>query len=925
MDKLKKQILFVLLISILLCSVQAIAAADVSDTGVNDDVFDLSNDIETVEADSNDEVLDAPSSDEILEAPGTFTQLQNAINSAGNSYTLTNNYTKGSSEDAITISKAFTLDGAGYTLDGNFVNNFRYEHGIIDVGGYTTITLKNIHFKNSIGSAIDVGTYRLNIINCTFENCNATVGSETHGGAIYVNYGNVTVDGCTFTDNYAQTGSAIYLSSWGTLSVSNSKIIDNQASSNSITLTKDSNSGTFHKYIVTFTGNDNLLNGIYSEGTISSLKNVTYWNQNGEVTNNPSTRTDNHEAGITINLIIKKGNTVIMNVTQKTNASGVALFTNETLIDFLHLEEGDYQAQAIHYADSYYTYIASRVDDFHCARANHGTNVSDVTVEGYAGQTIDVISFNVTRTGQPDPVQNGTINVTINGQVYTGNVVNGVANITNVVLPDASGEYTVYYNNKTTKYYWASNGTLTINILAPGETSVTVTPENIYVGETEHIAFTVGPDGVTGTVTIVIVNATSGAEIQKYESVAIADGSPINVTGLAAGDYNVTVTFPGDSYYSASNATATFTVSKNESTVSVTPKDITFGEDEPIVFTVTEGASGNVIITIDGGDLTEPIVKEVAVSGSPISVSGLSAGTYTVTISYDGDDNFTAAETVSKDFTVAKKASEVSVTPKDIKVGDDETITFNVTEGATGTVKIVIVDAEGAEVYNETVAVDGSPISKSDLPAGTYTVTISYGGDGNFTAAEDATNEFTVSKRNVIVTINPEPVTGEQGTTATVTITVTEEDGVTPVTGGTVVYTINWEDKLGETHSITLGATLDENGQATQEVELSGEPGTYSATASYTDDSGKYNDGEAEGTAVVTESESDDNSTDDTPDDPTDDSDDSDDSTDDSSEETQETASKSAAVETLATGNPIAMLLLVLLTLVSTISIRRQK
>ena len=46
---------------------------------------------------------------------------------------------------------------------------------------------------------------------------------------------------------------------------------------------------------------------------------------------------------------------------------------------------------------------------------------------------------------------------------------------------------------------------------------------------------------------------------------------------------------------------------------------------------------------------------------------------------------------------------------------------------------------------------------------------------------------------------------------------------------------------------------------------------------------------------------------------------------DDSSEDTKGTASKSVAAETLATGNPIAMLVLVLLTLVSTISFRRQK
>jgi len=242
MDKLKKQILFVLLISILLCSVQAIAAADVSDTGVNDDVFDLSNDIETVDG----EILGEPEESEPV-APGNFTDLQGEVDDAGDTLTLERDYNKARGESAITINKSITIDGAGHTLDGRFITN-----GIIDTengralvetihhpghweyyGPYnmfsrwveawdeevyedvdTTITLKNIRFVNSQGSAIDAYNFKLILINCTFENNRATSSGDNQGAAIYIDGCNVSISDSTFKGNNATTGSAIYLAEW---------------------------------------------------------------------------------------------------------------------------------------------------------------------------------------------------------------------------------------------------------------------------------------------------------------------------------------------------------------------------------------------------------------------------------------------------------------------------------------------------------------------------------------------------------------------------------------------------------------------------------------------------------------------------------------------------------------------------------------
>ena len=165
MDKLKSKILFILLTGILLCSVSAIAAADVGDT---DDVFDLSNDIENVEAESiddvpiasedtvadNDEVLEAPSSDEVLSAEpnGTFTDLETKINGATGRLTLDRNYTYNPSTDRVSgiiITKDIILDGAGFTIDGK--NSAR----LFNIDQYPTITLKNLNLINGKASGSD--------------------------------------------------------------------------------------------------------------------------------------------------------------------------------------------------------------------------------------------------------------------------------------------------------------------------------------------------------------------------------------------------------------------------------------------------------------------------------------------------------------------------------------------------------------------------------------------------------------------------------------------------------------------------------------------------------------------------------------------------------------------------------------------------
>lgn len=108
---------------------------------------------------------------------------------------------------------------------------------------------------------------------CVFENCS----SAGFGGAIYSDTSNNTVNYCIFTGNSAINGSAIYYSNQhGTFTIKNSVLLNNRANSDQVNLTTNNNNNV----TIVFTGNDNLLNAIYSEGKFD-FDNVTYWGVNG--------------------------------------------------------------------------------------------------------------------------------------------------------------------------------------------------------------------------------------------------------------------------------------------------------------------------------------------------------------------------------------------------------------------------------------------------------------------------------------------------------------------------------------------------------------------------------------------------------------------------------------------------------------------
>ena len=926
------------MISILLCSVQAIAAADISDA--NDDIFDLSNDIETVEVDSvneapivseeavaedsevlaapseesvpeESEVLAAPSSEEVLaaEPDGNFSALQAKINSApGNNPTITldRNYVYNSSTDynyrtGIQITKSITIDGKGNTIDGKSLARLFYISGTSYQG--ITVTLKNLNFVNGMAQSSGGNSYggaiyaymgsnnrprpiRLTIDNCTFKNNTATMGSDARrGGAIYYNFRpnnrdysradliiknssfennsaysggaiyatKLSIIDSNFTGNKAVNGSAIYTSNsdyGSTKSISNTRILENQANSNNLTLERIdyTTSGYppqtyFHKFEANFTGNDNLINGIYSSSGTISMTKVTYWGADGEMSTSSTPNNNFREAGILINLVItpRGGGDAILNLTARTNSSGQVVFTNTTIIDDSHLEPGQYDAYVIHYADEYYTEKKSETIQFTCSRGYYNTVIDNQTVEGYAGDEVNV-TFTVKTKTSGAAVHNGTVYVIIGDQKYSATVnrTTGKATLT-IKLPDADGNYTVFYNGTGTNYYWDSNSTLKITILPKVDTAVAVTPSgDISVGDTETIKFnvTAGSTAITaGTVNITIYDADGGVVDSKTD-VPIANGvAGVEFTGLANGTYTVNVTYGGTTKYNPSEGSASFTVSKVDTTTKVTPTNIIVDDNEIIKFTVLDNESAPItgitvnITIIDSEGTAIKTLEDVAIAlgADGINVAGLAVGTYTVNVTFAGTDKYNPSED-SATFTVEKHTVNIEVVNAVIGyTGQTVQVTIKLTDEngndvEGGTVEYVIdfnsKSGSGLGAYILGASVSGGEATENvDLSAapGKYDAKVSYTGNEKY---EDAEVSDVAEILALNTTTESEDVSGNAGDKVTITADILDQNNK-PVQNGTATLIID-----GKEYNATV-----ENGKATWEVELPSENTT--ATIKY--------------------------------------------------------------------------------------------
>ena len=428
---------------------------------------------------------------------------------------------------------------------------------------------------------------------------------------------------------------------------------------------------------------------------------------------------------------------------------------------------------------------------------NGPSDATDVYVTDKLHQFLYFISFESNRTGitydkDTGIARIGSLKANETVILYITAKVIELGEIPNVVNVTSHENDTNSSNNNYTSENVTADSRLT---------PIDLDAYDIYYGDDEVLTVTL-PRGATGTVNIT-VNGIPHNNIPINSGIAV-----LPLYDLGGGDYNVYVAYGGNGDYVANSTSGKFKVLPLTPTIRIEVVDIWHGEVE--VLNVTVNAPGTVNITVNGRTITIPLDHQVRTTNVLMSpqdklsydgkatwiLIGLPVGTYPAYAVYNGNENYTTVST-SDVFHVRDKPSTVVVTADDIHVGEDAVINVQVgPKGVTGNVTLVV---EG-KTYELNIDENGrASITVPGLKAGLKHVYVKYNGDILYRVSENTTTFKVLKHKPPIDVVAPDIKVGEDGkitvtvpkdAKGTVTIKVNGKTYTKPVRNGKAVFII---------------------------------------------------------------------------------------------------------------------------------------
>ncbi len=433
------------------------------------------------------------------------------------------------------------------------------------------------------------------------------------------------------------------------------------------------------------------------------------------------------------------------------------------------------------------------------------TITSDVSIED---DNHVFVTVNVNGTAD------GNVTLTLNnGSKYNATVKDGVATVDLGIFNNQTHyDYTVVYSGDKNFTGNSTTGEFTVGGL--NNYTINVTVSETQFGDNTTVTIKL-PSGANGTLTVDINGTVYREGDADHPITQVGDGIYEIVTpALPVGDYNVNVTYVGDSRYADKNSTdnpfAVKTNSSYELNVKVTPAP--YGENTTINITGPAGLKVNV--TID--NVTQTVTLDE--NGTAIiKRDNLTAGHHTVTANFTGDKNYTSKE-ASESFNIVPQTPDIKVIVPDAPVTPNSTanVTVYVGKNATGrvTIKINGTVIDTIDVINGTAVL---PIE--NIQPGTYNVTAEFYGDSNYNGAVNNTGSVFEVDRYEPTVISVEPVVNDDNT-VTVTVKLNE------TAGGKVTIEVNGTNYTAD--------VID--GVATVEINKQLENDTYNLVTVYSGD-----------------------------------------------------------------------------------------
>ncbi|MFE3551967.1 Ig-like domain repeat protein [Streptomyces kronopolitis] len=418
------------------------------------------------------------------------------------------------------------------------------------------------------------------------------------------------------------------------------------------------------------------------------------------------------------------------------------------------------------------------------------------------------VTFTATATPVPPGagVPTGTVTVDFGDGTapVTDSLAGGAIHLTHTYASVAGSPYTITATYNGSDDFSSAVVTATETVLQDATTTtVAAAPIPSVVGQPVTFTATVKPvaggGSPTGTVTFDFGDGTVPIAMPVVAGVATVQHA---FTGTAGSPYAVTAAYSGDTDFTASGGGATQTVGQAPSTAVVTssPDPSVTGQRVTVTATVSAAAPGagnpSGTVTFDFGDGSAPVTAPVSggVATAAHTWTGTSGSPYTLTAAYSGDADFTPATGTGTHTVAAASTTTVVVFSPDPSVsGQAVTVTAGIFANApgdgvpTGTVTFDFGDGSPAV----TAPVTGGTASTTHAWSGTsgspYTVTATYGGDGDF-APSTGSGSQSVTPATTALTVNGLPEPSVTGQTVTFFARVAPDGGGDGTPTGTVTF-----------------------------------------------------------------------------------------------------------------------------------------
>jgi hypothetical protein len=370
-------------------------------------------------------------------------------------------------------------------------------------------------------------------------------------------------------------------------------------------------------------------------------------------------------------------------------------------------------------------------------------------------------------------------------------------------------------------------------------TSLSLSSSSIVHGTPVTFTASVAAPSGSGTPTgDVAVTTNSGFPLQRDNAIPITSGTASStVDFFPGGTYQVGAQYQGDGVFGPSTSapvqisvapepsTIFFEASGPNGIVTNSGAQTTYGERW--TFTAEPyGMNGDQIFGLATGSVTftdgatsqqAPMNSQGVAAYSP---SALALGTHSIAVSYAGDASYQASTAGPFTFTVAQGTPRILIPTVDssIPVGGNLLVTVVIGTGfgtaPTGNITLSL-GTTMLVVPLTPISLDTFPYSSASVTftnlqgAGSFPLTVSYGGDSNWTSATTTYRDSitvtasTLSPTTTSISVFPTSISRFESSSFTATVRSASGSGPAPT--GTVLFYVNGQ---------ALPSHLEQNGQA---------------------------------------------------------------------------------------------------------------